>query len=120
MFFIYRCPYFILVLHLDLDSLNSGYRFRIYDAYRPTNAVKYFIRRNKKPGKKTHQNRYYLNFKKEELFPEYICLRSSHSRGSTVELTICIYSYGKCEDLKWELFLIFWRRISLLLWKYIY
>jgi D-alanyl-D-alanine dipeptidase len=62
---------------------------KIYDAYRPQRAVDDFVRWYKDLSDTRMKNEYYPDVPKEMLFRNgYISLKSSHSRGSTVDLTI--------------------------------
>lgn len=62
---------------------------KIFDAYRPQRAVDHFIRWCDTPCEAALKARYYPNLEKAELFSEgYLSKSSSHSRGSTVDLTI--------------------------------
>lgn len=72
------------------EELNGfGLGLKIYDAYRPQRAVDHFVRWARDLDDTKMKNIYYPNVKKEDLFKEsYIDSRSSHSRGSTVDLTI--------------------------------
>lgn len=73
----------------ELDTLNKGYVLKIFDSYRPTTAVADFQTWAQDPADQLQKSKYYPNFTKPELFENgYICARSSHSRGSTVDLTI--------------------------------
>ena len=62
---------------------------KIYDAYRPQHAVDDFVRWGKDLDDTMMQREYYPKVQKKDLFREgYIAEKSSHSRGSTVDLTI--------------------------------
>lgn len=62
---------------------------KIYDAYRPQGAVDDFVRWWKDSSDTGMKNEYYPDVPKEQLFREgYISLKSAHSRGSTVDITI--------------------------------
>lgn len=66
-----------------------GLGLKIYDAYRPQRSVDDFIRWGKDVSDTRMQAEYYPKVRKKDLFREgYIAERSSHSRGSTVDLTI--------------------------------
>ncbi len=66
-----------------------GLGLKICDAYRPQRAVDDFVRWGKDLNDTKMQSEYYPNVRKENLFREgYIARKSSHSRGSTVDLTI--------------------------------
>ena len=62
----------------------------IWDAYRPTQAVDYFLSWEKVPDNQSIKAKYYPDYKKAELFKIGFIApgHSSHSRGSTVDLTI--------------------------------
>lgn len=72
------------------EELNRfGLGLKIYDAYRPRQAVDHFVRWAKDVDDTKMKNIYYPNVRKQDLFKEsYIASRSSHSRGSTVDLTV--------------------------------
>jgi zinc D-Ala-D-Ala dipeptidase len=73
------------------EDLNGfGLELKIFDGYRPQRAVDDFVRWAKDPGDMKTQTEYYPKVrKKEDLFKEqYLVERSSHSRGSAVDLTI--------------------------------
>lgn len=61
----------------------------VYDAYRPTQAVNAFVDWSNEPEDKAIKQKYYPTLTKKEIFDQqYIMKKSSHSRGSTVDLTI--------------------------------
>jgi D-alanyl-D-alanine dipeptidase len=73
------------------DELQGkGLGLKIFDAYRPLKAVKFFQAWAKKPGDvPAIKERYYPTHSKLDLFKlGYIATESSHSRGSAVDLTI--------------------------------
>lgn len=66
-----------------------GLGLKIYDAYRPQRAVDDFVRWGRDLNDTIMQRDYYPKVQKKDLFREgYIAEKSSHSRGSTVDLTI--------------------------------
>lgn len=70
---------------------------KVFDAYRPQRAVDHFIRWAHDPSDTRTKAAYYPNIDKEDIFPQgYLVARSSHSRGSTVDLTL-IDSYTFAE-----------------------
>ena len=90
-----------LALKKVSNEMNAaGFRLKIFDAYRPTTAVKHFefwgiddLDLRMKPF-------FYPDLKKQELFSKgYIAGRSSHSRGSTVDLTLLDMTTGKEIDM---------------------
>ena len=72
------------------DELKQqGYRLKIYDAYRPQKAVDHFVRWSKDVNDTLMKRYFYPDLPKDVLFPrEYICERSGHTRGSTLDLTL--------------------------------
>ena len=70
------------------DLRNEGYRLLVWDSYRPQKAVDNFvvwINNPNDPGDKT----FYPKLKKSDLVKGgYIATKSSHTRGSTVDLTL--------------------------------
>ena len=66
-----------------------GLRVRVYDAYRPQRAVNDFIAWAQDLDDARMKGVFYPDVEKAELFErDYIAARSSHSRGSTVDLTL--------------------------------
>ena len=62
---------------------------KIYDCYRPQRAVNHFVRWAKDIENTKTRKEFYPTVDKRNLFKDgYIADRSSHSRGSTVDLTI--------------------------------
>lgn len=70
------------------ESRKQGYRLLIWDAYRPQKAVDSFVEWINDPDSRGDKS-FYPNLKKINLITSgYISPKSSHSRGSTVDLTI--------------------------------
>ena len=66
-----------------------GLRLKIFDAYRPQRAVDHFVRWAQDLANTHTKAEFYPNTEKKNLFRgQYISERSSHTRGSTVDLTI--------------------------------
>lgn len=66
-----------------------GLGLKVFDAYRPQRAVDHFVRWGRNLDDRRTKPDYYPDVAKENLFREgYIASRSSHSRGSTVDVTI--------------------------------
>ena len=71
------------------DVKELGYRLKIYDAYRPQKAVDHFVRWAEDVPDTLMQQFFYPDLDKSVLFDqEYICAKSGHTRGSTVDLTL--------------------------------
>ena len=76
--------------------LKKGFSLKIFDAYRPQQAVNHFIRWAKVLNDTLMKKQYYPNVPKSQLFKRgYIASRSGHSRGSTLDLTIVDIKTGK-------------------------
>ena len=71
------------------DLVKQGYRLKIYDAYRPQKAVDHFVRWAEDIADTLMKPYFYPDLDKAVLFPQdYICLKSGHTRGSTLDLTL--------------------------------
>ena len=83
------------------DELKAnGYRIKIWDAYRPQRAVNHFIRWAENISDTAMKAVFYPMVDKSLLFEQgYIYARSSHSRGSTVDLTLLDAASGKELDM---------------------
>jgi len=78
----------------------EGYRLKVFDAYRPARAVKHFVLWGIEDLDLRMKPYFYPDLDKEELFTKgYIAKRSSHSRGSTVDLTLLDMKTGKELDM---------------------
>ena len=78
----------------------QGYRLKVFDAYRPACAVKQFIFWGIEDQDIRMKPYFYPELEKQELFVKgYIAKRSSHSRGSTVDLTLLDMKTGKEVDM---------------------
>lgn len=68
----------------------KGLELLVFDAYRPKRAVADFCRWAEDVTDTARKHIHYPNVDKKELFPlGYIAEKSGHSRGSTVDLTLC-------------------------------
>ncbi len=77
-----------------------GYRLKIFDAYRPQQAVRHFVRWAKDAEDVRMKPYFYPELEKGALFPlGYIAERSGHSRGSTVDLTLFDMRTGREADM---------------------
>lgn len=78
-----------------------GFGLKIFDAYRPQQAVDCFARWGKDLKDIKMKTKYYPDVPKKDLFKDgYISFQSAHSRGSTVDLTIVsINNSGKVQEL---------------------
>ena len=71
------------------ELLEKGYIIKIFDAYRPLCAVNYFIKWSKDKNDNRMKKIFYPNLNKTTLFKKgYIAKKSSHCRGSSIDLTL--------------------------------
>ena len=103
----YDEPYAILTKKASksLKKVNDalipkGYCLKIFDAYRPQQAVNYFKHWATDINDIRMKKYYYPNIDKKLLFEKgYIASKSSHSRGSTVDLTLYNIKTNKDVDM---------------------
>lgn len=82
------------------EMIVQGYRLKIFDAYRPACAVKHFVLWGIEDQDIRMKQYFYPDLVKQELFSKgYIAKQSSHSRGSTVDLTLFDMKTGKELDM---------------------
>ena len=83
------------------NELNvMGYRIKVFDAYRPTSAVKHFVFWALEDVDIRMKPYFYPDIEKEDTISlGYIASKSSHSRGSTVDLTLLDMATGKEVDM---------------------
>ena len=82
------------------ELLVKGYRLKVFDAYRPTTAVRHFALWGIEDQDLRMKPYFYPDLEKQELFARgYIASQSSHSRGSTVDLTLLDMQTGKELDM---------------------
>lgn len=88
-------------LKLVCDDLRKqGYIVRIYDAYRPQKAVDFFMKWAVDEGDVRTREYFYPELEKSVLVPqEYVARYSSHTRGSTVDLTLFDIKKGREVDM---------------------
>ena len=78
----------------------QGYRLKVFDAYRPARAVRHFVLWGIEDLDLRMKPFFYPDLEKQELFAKgYIASQSSHSRGSTVDLTLLDMATGKELDM---------------------
>ena len=77
-----------------------GYRLKVFDAYRPAGAVRQFVMWGIEDTDIRMKPYFYPELEKQELFSRgYIAKQSSHSKGSTVDLTLLDMKTGKELDM---------------------
>lgn len=82
------------------EMMVQGYRLKVFDAYRPVSAVKHFVLWGIEDRDVRMKEFFYPELEKQELFAKgYIAKKSSHSRGSTIDLTLLDMKTGKELDM---------------------
>ena len=82
------------------ELIVQGYRLKVFDAYRPLCAVKHFVLWGIEDQDVRMKPYFYPDLDKQELFIKgYISKRSSHCRGSAVDLTLLDMKTGKELDM---------------------
>ena len=88
----------LLMAHRRARKL--GLALKIFDAYRPQRAVDHFVVWSRDLQDTLMKAEYYPDIRKVTLFDQgYIASRSGHSRGSTVDLTLCDLETGEEVDM---------------------
>ena len=82
------------------ELIVSGYRLKVFDAYRPACAVKQFVFWGIEDQDIRMKPYFYPELQKQDLFSKgYIAKQSSHSRGSAIDLTLLDMNSGKEVDM---------------------
>ena len=83
------------------NELNvMGYKMKVFDAYRPAGAVRHFVMWGIEDTDIRMKEYFYPDLEKQELFSKgYVASKSSHSRGSTIDLTLFDMKTGKEVDM---------------------
>ncbi|MFT4861700.1 MAG: D-alanyl-D-alanine dipeptidase [Pseudohongiellaceae bacterium] len=95
------------LLRVQRQLRSQGLGLKVFDAYRPQQAVDHFVRWAEDLMDVRMKQKYYPNVDKQHLFRDgYIAARSGHSRGSTVDLTLITLSDGIELDMgtTWDFF----------------
>ncbi|MFT6959482.1 MAG: D-alanyl-D-alanine dipeptidase [Polaribacter sp.] len=78
-----------LLKKIQQEALKKGFTLKIFDAYRPQQAVDQFVKWAKILNDTLMKRHYYPAVAKSELLKQgYIASKSGHSRGSTVDITL--------------------------------
>jgi zinc D-Ala-D-Ala dipeptidase len=78
------------------DLSGRGFGLKVFDCYRPSRAVAHFVRWAQDLGDERGKAEFFPDVDKRDLFRDgYIAARSSHSRGSTVDITLVRLEDGK-------------------------
>lgn len=92
---------------IQLELVEEGVGLKVFDAYRPQQAVDHFVRWAEDLDDTVNREAYYPNVDKADLFDQgYIAARSGHSRGSTIDLTLIDLETGAELDMgsSWDFF----------------
>ena len=82
------------------ELIVQGYRLKVFDAYRPACAVKQFVLWGIEDQDIRMKEYFYPEQEKQELFRKgYIAGKSSHSRGSAVDVTLVDMKTGRELDM---------------------
>lgn len=85
---------------VQTELLKKGLSLKVFDAYRPQDAVNHFVKWAKVLSDTLMKQEYYPKVPKSQLFNQgYIASKSGHTRGSTVDLTIVDAKTGKELDM---------------------
>lgn len=77
-------------------AASFGFGLLLWDAYRPQCAVECFLRWSKQPEDGRTKLKHYPNIDRSEIFKKgYVSAKSSHSRGSAVDLTLYYLATGR-------------------------
>jgi D-alanyl-D-alanine dipeptidase len=78
------------------EAASLGFGLLLWDGYRPQRAVDCFLRWAQQREDGRTKLRHYPNITKAEMFEQgYVALKSGHSRGSTVDLTLYHLATGE-------------------------
>lgn len=91
----------MVLAKVQKDALKKGYSLKIFDSYRPAKAVEFFLRWAELPETNPDIKLiHYPKFTRKEILDNgFIAKRSSHSKGSAVDLTLVDTKSGKELDM---------------------
>ncbi len=82
------------------EAAVRGYRLKVFDGYRPVQAVRHFVLWGIEDLDQRMKPFFYPDLDKQDIFQKgYVASRSSHSRGSAVDLTLLDMQTGKELDM---------------------
>lgn len=84
---------------VEADLRANGYGLRLFDCYRPAQAVRAFVDWANDPLEQSRKAQQYPGLEKQALLGGYIAESSGHSRGATVDLTLVDCRSGSCTAL---------------------
>jgi len=89
----------VALKNVQEELLSMSLSLKIYDAYRPQQAVDHFVDWAENLEDTAMKGEFYPDVEKQYLFRDgYIAARSGHSRGSTLDLTIVALPVGEEAD----------------------
>ncbi|MDO8209588.1 D-Ala-D-Ala dipeptidase VanX [Conexibacter sp. CPCC 206217] len=78
------------------EAASLGFGLLLWDGYRPQRAVDCFLRWAQQPEEVRTKRRHHPNISKAEMFEQgYVAVKSAHTRGSTVDLTLYRLATGE-------------------------
>ena len=92
---------------IQKELSGRGLGLKVFDAYRPQKAVDHFVRWAEDQKDTLTKRKYYPDLPKSRLFElGYISVRSGHTRGSTLDLTVVDLGSGRNIDMgsPWDFF----------------
>ncbi len=81
------------------DVQRDGLSLKVFDCYRPVQAVRHFVRWARDAGDQRTKSEYYPVVDKATLLDGYIAETSGHSRGATLDLTLVRCEGDACTEL---------------------
>jgi D-alanyl-D-alanine dipeptidase len=82
-------PAAMALADVQRDLAERGLGLKVFDCYRPSRAVSHFVRWAQDLTDQRRKDEFYPDVDKRDLFKDgYVAARSSHSRGSTVDITL--------------------------------
>lgn len=85
---------------IQLELKQENLSIMIYDSYRPQRSVNHFVKWAKNLHDTLNKKLFYPRVKKNELFDRgYIALKSGHTRGSTLDVTLIDLKTSKPLDM---------------------
>ena len=82
------------------EAETRGFGLLLWDGYRPQRAVDAFIRWSEQPEDGRTKERHYPNIDRAQMFENgYVAVKSGHSRGSTVDLSMFDLETGYIVDM---------------------
>jgi len=81
-------------------AASLGFGLLLWDGYRPQCAVNCFVRWSREPEDGRTKLRHYPNIDRHEMFERgYVAIKSGHSRGSTIDLTLYHLASGELSPM---------------------